>query len=85
MTIQEITAEIYRFRDERDWQQFHNSKDMAIAVSLEASELLEQFLWIDSRKSDERADARRAAIIDEVADIAIYLLNWPIPSGDDDI
>ena len=73
MTIAEMTTEIRRFRDDREWQQFHNPKDMAIAISLEASELLEHFLWIDNRDASERAEARKDAITDEVADIAIYL------------
>lgn len=58
MTIEQITTEIRRFRDERDWHQFHNPKDMAIAISLEASELLEHFLWLDNREASERAQAR---------------------------
>jgi NTP pyrophosphatase (non-canonical NTP hydrolase) len=40
-----ITQEIIKFRDERDWEQFHNSKDLALAISIEANELLELFLW----------------------------------------
>jgi NTP pyrophosphatase (non-canonical NTP hydrolase) len=73
MTIEEITAEIRHFRDERDWKQFHNPKDMAIAISLEAGELLEHFLWIEEGKADERASQRRDAIAQEIADIAIFL------------
>jgi dCTP diphosphatase len=73
MTIEEITAAIRRFRDERDWQQFHNPKDMAIAISLEASELLQHFLWIDSKDAVARAESRKEKIADEIADIAIYL------------
>jgi len=68
-----MTAKIRRFRDEREWQQFHNPKDMAIAISLEASELLEHFLWIDSGAANQRVEARKDAITDEVADIAIFL------------
>ena len=48
MTVQEITALIKSFRDERDWAQFHNPKDIATAISIEAAELLEHFLWIDA-------------------------------------
>lgn len=43
--IEEITAVLVNFRDERDWSQFHNSKDLALAISIEAGELLEAFLW----------------------------------------
>lgn len=43
--IQEIINKLIEFRDERDWEQFHNPKDLAIAINIEASELLELFLW----------------------------------------
>jgi len=59
---------------ERDWKQFHNPKDMAIAISLEASELLEHFLWKNGAEIDARLVKYREAIHEEVADIGIYLL-----------
>ena len=43
--IDEIIEKLVKFRDERDWEQFHNSKDLALAISVEAGELLELFLW----------------------------------------
>ncbi len=43
-----IIQELIKFRDERDWQQFHNSKDLSLAISIEAAELLELFLWKDN-------------------------------------
>lgn len=61
--IQEITGAILQFRDERDWAQFHTGKDIAICLSVEASELLELFLW----KKDEEVD--RSKIPDELADV----------------
>jgi NTP pyrophosphatase (non-canonical NTP hydrolase) len=61
--IQEITKAILQFRDERDWAQFHTGKDIAICLSVEASELLELFLW----KKDEEVD--RTKIPDELADV----------------
>lgn len=53
--VEELTNIILKFRDERGWAQFHNSKDLALAISIEASELLELFLW----KSDENADPEK--------------------------
>ena len=44
-TVKDITRKIIKFRDARDWMKFHNPKDMAISLSLEASELLEHFQW----------------------------------------
>ena|SRR5579862_1743804 len=69
-TLEKIRA----FRDERDWKQFHNPKDLAIAISIEAGELLEHFLWHSSENSHARAIERQEAISEEIADIAIYLL-----------
>ncbi|WP_223254507.1 nucleotide pyrophosphohydrolase [Bacillus sp. HNG] len=63
--------EIVDFRDERDWQKFHNPKDLAISLSLEASELLENFQW---KKSEEAEEDKMDNIIDELADVVIYAL-----------
>lgn len=56
------------FRDERDWKQFHNPKDLAIALNIEASELLEAFLW----KTPEAADRKK--VKEELADVLAYAL-----------
>ena len=64
--INKITEELRKFRDERDWAQFHNPKDLALALSIEASELLELFLW----KSAEEADTDK--IKEELADVLAY-------------
>lgn len=63
---EEITRQLVRFRDARDWQQFHNSKDLALALSIEASELLELFLW----KPSEQVDGAR--LKEELADVLSY-------------
>ncbi|MFG0215701.1 nucleotide pyrophosphohydrolase [Brevibacillus porteri] len=64
-----IITKVIRFRDERDWKQFHNPKDLAISLSLEASELLENFQW----KSSEEAITKNSENIKaELADILIY-------------
>ena len=64
--IQEILNELRRFNAERDWDQFHNGKDLAVALSIEASELLEAFLW----KSAE--EAQLSKIKEELADVLNY-------------
>jgi len=66
--IQQLIKEIDEFSQERDWDQFHNPKDIAIALSIEASELLEAFLW----KNPE--DAKIEKIKEELADILNYAL-----------
>ena len=50
--IQEIIEALVKFRDERDWAQFHNSKDLALAINVEAGELLELFLWKDASQAN---------------------------------
>ena len=50
--IKEITEALLKFRNERDWEQFHNAKDLALALNIEAAELLEVFLWKDSDQAD---------------------------------
>jgi len=67
-SIEALTKEIIAFRDERDWKQFHNAKDLAIAASIEAGELLELFLW-KSPKDADREKVRR-----ELADLLMYCL-----------
>ena len=64
--IQEIISLLIKFRNERDWEQFHNPKDLALALSIEASELLELFLW----KTSEEANKEK--IKEELADVIAY-------------
>ena len=64
--IMEITNKLIEFRDERDWLQFHNPKDIAIAISVEAGELLELFLW----KQPEEVDQEK--IKEELADVFAF-------------
>jgi NTP pyrophosphatase (non-canonical NTP hydrolase) len=71
--IREITEKIKKFRDERDWMQFHDAKNMAISIILEASELLEHFQWKSSKEVEECIGKNKSEIQDEIADIAMYL------------
>ena len=66
--IKEITDVLHKFRDDRDWAQFHNSKDLALALNIEAGELLEVFLW----KSSEQADTQK--VKEELADVLTFAL-----------
>ena len=66
--IKEITQALIKFRDERDWKQFHNPKDLSIAISIEASELLELFLWKDAK------EANVEKVKEELADVLAYAL-----------
>jgi NTP pyrophosphatase (non-canonical NTP hydrolase) len=61
--------ELLQFRDERDWQQFHDSKNLALAISIEASELNELFLWKDKPDSE---NVNKEKLKDELADILSF-------------
>ena len=72
-TIEVLTAEICKFRDDRNWLQFHNPKELAIAITAEAGELLQHFVWQNPEQSAQRVDERRIEIESEIADVAILL------------
>ncbi|PAD25239.1 nucleotide pyrophosphohydrolase [Niallia circulans] len=67
--MKELTDKVIRFRDERNWKQFHNPKDLALSLSLEASELLENFQW---KESDEAILENKDKMEEELADVLIY-------------
>lgn len=72
--LEQIRRRIRKFRDDRDWMQFHNPKNLACSVSIEAAELLELFQWKSADESEKAARERRTEISHEIADIAIYLI-----------
>ena len=66
-----MKQKIVEFRDQRGWKPYHNEKDLAISISLEANELLENFQW---KTSEEAVNDSRQNIKEEMADILIYLI-----------
>lgn len=64
--MNEIMEALLKFRNDRDWEQFHNAKDLALAINVEAAELLEVFLWKDAK------EANRDKVKEELADIFAY-------------
>tara|TARA_B100000886_G_scaffold305276_1_gene236937 strand:+ start:50 stop:370 length:321 start_codon:yes stop_codon:yes gene_type:complete len=66
--MEEIIEKLKKFRDERNWEQFHNNKDLAIALNIETSELLELFLWKNTKEVD------KDELKEELADILSYAL-----------
>lgn len=72
-SISELTARIRRFVAEREWHQFHNPKDMAVAIAAEAGELLQHFVWQQPDQVDRRAVEKRDEIASEIADVGILL------------
>ena len=63
-----------RFAAERDWDQFHFPKNLAIALSVEAAELLEHFQWMPDRESATLPPEKRAGVREELADVLLYLI-----------
>ena len=74
--IHELKEKIKEFCDARDWDQFHNAKELAIALSIEASELLEIFRWKTHEEVDElfKDEKKKEDIEDEMADILYFLV-----------
>lgn len=71
--MQELRERLRAFAKERDWAQFHSPKNLAMALSVEAAELLERFQWLTEKQSDTLKPKDRAAVAEEMADVLIYL------------
>ncbi len=71
--IKKITEKIKKFRDERNWLQFHNHKDMALSLVLEAAEVLEHFQWKSPDEVANHGKIHKDEISEELADVAMYL------------
>jgi dCTP diphosphatase len=75
MDIAKLIAEIRQFSEERDWRQFHDPKNLAAAVSVEAAELLELFMWLTPEQSRRLEGEKLQNARDEIGDVLICLLN----------
>ena len=73
LTVPQLNKRIKQFRDDRDWMQFHDPKNMAISLIIEAAELLEHFQWKAKEEVEECVKNNREEIESEIADIAMYL------------
>ncbi len=75
--IKEIKELVKNFRDARDWKKFHSPKDLAIAINIEAAELLEHFLWRNHPEVQEylKKSKNKKEVEEELADILIYCLS----------
>ena len=72
--METVLKRIRQFRDERDWMKFHDPKNLAVSISIEAAELLEQFQWKSVAEVEQHVAHNKERISDEIADVAIYLL-----------
>ena len=77
--IKKLIGEISNFRDVRDWKQFHNPKDCAISLSLEASEVLEHFQWKNPEEIKKYVETNKDEVTEELADVLYWVL---LMSGD---
>ena len=73
MISDQLRNELLAFREERDWEQFHNLRTLSTSIALEAAELMEHTQWATDAELPAIADERREAIVEEIADIAILL------------
>ncbi|MFA6386165.1 MAG: nucleotide pyrophosphohydrolase [Candidatus Paceibacterota bacterium] len=72
--MKKLTEKIIKFRDARDWKQFHNPKDCAISLSLEAGEVLEHFQWKNKEEIEEYVKTHKEHISKELADVLYWVL-----------
>ncbi len=72
--INELTKRIIEFRDARDWKQFHNPKDVALSLVLEAGEVMEHFQWKNPKEIEEYIKTRKERIGEELADVLYWVL-----------
>jgi NTP pyrophosphatase (non-canonical NTP hydrolase) len=72
--LEQLRDELRRFTTDRDWDQFHTPKNLAIALSVEAAELLEHFQWLTPEESQHLTSEKLHAIRLEMADVLLYLV-----------
>jgi len=74
--MEKLLSEIKQFNSERDWDQYHSPKNLAVSICIEAAELLENFQWEDKKVSEIKKDEKIVGCVgEELADIFIYALN----------
>ncbi|MFA7216838.1 MAG: nucleotide pyrophosphohydrolase [Candidatus Paceibacterota bacterium] len=72
--IKDLTKRIIVFRDARDWKQFHNPKDLALSLVLEATEVMEHFQWKNKEEMEEHLKTHKEDVADELADTLYWIL-----------
>lgn len=73
MSLRDLQQQLRRFAEERDWERFHSPKNLSMALSVEAAELLEHFQWLTEAQSASLSAIDRDAVAAEIADVQIYL------------
>lgn len=80
-----LVEALRKFRDERDWKQFHNHKDMALSMVLESAEVLEHFQWKSAEEVEKYGQDNKDDIAEEIADVLKYLVQLADNLGIEDI
>jgi len=85
MNLRELQKKVIKFRDDRDWKQFHNPKDLALSINIEAGELAELFQWKTNEEIKEalKKPEKLQDLKHELADIMIYCLDMAEETGID--
>jgi NTP pyrophosphatase (non-canonical NTP hydrolase) len=73
-SIQQLAEHLRQFAAERDWEQFHSPKNLAMALSVEVAEIAEHFQWLTEQQSQDLDAAKKAEVAEELADALIYLV-----------
>ena len=81
--IQELKDQMAAFVRERDWNQFHSPKNISMKLAIEAAELMEKFVWLDTQQSHDEIVHNRQEIEDELADVFILVLTFCNVTGID--
>jgi len=85
MELENLRKQLREFAAARDWEQFHSPKNLAMALSVEAGELLETFQWLTEEQSRSLAPEALAAASDEIADVLLYLIRLSDQLGIDPV
>ena len=72
--LQQVSQRLLEFAQSRDWEQFHAPKNLAMALTVEAGELMEHFQWLSEEQSENLSDAKRQEVAYEVADVFIFTI-----------
>jgi dCTP diphosphatase len=84
-SLHELSQQVKRFGDDRDWQQFHSPKNLASALIVAAGELLEHFQWMTEDQSRSLSPEKQAAVAGELADVLLYLVQLANALGIDPV
>ncbi len=74
LNLKELSQRLREFADARDWDQFHSPKNLSMALSVEAGELVECFQWLTEEQSSDLSGNQLNAVVEEIADVQLYLI-----------